>query len=318
MSQADIIKALMSKISKNLRVSMPATIESYDYKTQKASVKIDMRELFEDSSSIDYPIISNVPVVFPRSGGASLTMPVIRGDSCLVFFMDRDITDWLAGKSNVVPETIRSHTLNDAVAVMGLSPFTKGSLAENNTDVLLHYNGSDIRLKPDGLIDIHSAKEVNIKTDNIIINCTNATITSSEDIVATCRNLNVTASEDVNINCINSKVVATELASIECKNSTMTITENAKIDCATAVVNATDSIKTTTLMFTQTGNMKVEGDIEITGTSTLTGDTTCAATLKGSTVQTSSGVHLQSHTHSYIDSVGEAATPTTKSTGGAT
>jgi hypothetical protein len=71
--------------------------------SKKASVKIDMQELHDDDSSIDYPVITDVPIIFPRSGGASFTMPVLWGDSCIVFFLDRDISNWLNGSLAKIP-----------------------------------------------------------------------------------------------------------------------------------------------------------------------------------------------------------------------
>ena len=253
----EIIKGLTSKIFSSLRVSMPGVIEEYDYKTQKASVKIDVQELYDDNSVLDYPVITDVPVIFPRSGGASITMPIKRGDSCLIFFLDRDISNWLLGASR--PSSRRQHSINDAVAIVGLCPFNKPGMAKNNTDVLITFDGSEIALKPGGKIDINSSTEINIKTDNIIVNCTNAKI------------------------------------------------------------NATGQIDTETPSFNQKGNMKIEGNIEITGTSLLRGDASlennievggtsslkgnlkCDASIEGSEVKTSSGINLSTHKHSYAE-----------------
>ena len=181
-SNASLIQTLSRKISSNLRVAMPATIEEYDFTTQKASVQIDIKELFDNETSIDYPVISDVPVIFPRSGGASLTMPVKRGDNCLVMFLDRDLTAWALGASKKKPNSQRMHDLNDAVIVMGLNPLSTKSLATNNTDLLITYDGSSIVLKPNGAIDINSAKALNIKAENVVINCTNANIKASGEI----------------------------------------------------------------------------------------------------------------------------------------
>ena len=239
MTQAEIIKSLTRKISNSIRVSMPATIEHYDFKTQKANVKIDMRELYDDNNSIDYPVLTNVPIIFPRSGNASITMPISRGDSCIVFFLDRDISEWLLGASNKEPNSQRSHSINDAVAIMGLYPFTKSSPAKNNSDLLIQFDGSDITLKPNGIIDITSAKEININTGDVTINCQNANI------------------------------------------------------------KATGQINTESPDFIQKGNLKIDGNVEVTGTSHFVGNAKCDATLEGNTVKTSAGINLGTHKHSY-------------------
>jgi hypothetical protein len=286
----ELIQSLTRKISSNMRVAMPATIEAYDFKTQKASVKIDMQEAYGEDSLIDYPVLTNVPVIFPRSGAASLTMPVVRGDTCLVLFFDRDMTSWLLGAKAAIPKSKRYHDLNDAVVIMGLSPFSTPSPAKNNTDVLLTYHGSNLVLKPNGEIDINSAEKLNIKTKDIDIDCANANIKASGDVsIDVAKSISIKA-QDVVINCTN------------------------------ANIKATGKIETESPSFTQKGKMIIDGDIEVTGKSSLKGNTTCDGTIKGAAVKTSSGIDLATHKHTYNEAqAGSNPTIVTPSiTGGAT
>lgn len=276
---SEVIEALQKKIAANLRVAMPAIIKKYDFKTQAADVQIDIKELYFDGSYSDYPMISGVPVIFLRAGGASITMPVKVGDGCLIVFLDRDARSWLLGSSGGVPQSRRVHHLSDAVAIIGLSPFSKVSAAENNEDVLLQFSDSKIRLKPGGIIDIHNAKEVNIKTENVIINCKNANIKT------------------------------TEATNIECKVASIKASESANIETKTASIKASGTINTETPTFTQKGNMKIDGNIEITGTSELKGNANCSAVLTGNTVKTKSGIDLSLHTHDYIPALEPAPNP---------
>lgn len=283
----DFIQQLTRKISGSIRVSMPATIEEYDFKTQKASVKIDMQELYDNDTAIDYPVLTNVPVIFPRSGGASLTMPVIRGDTCLVFFLDRDITSWLLGANGGIANSQRHHDLNDAVAIMGLSPFTAKSSAKSNTDVLLTYDGSEIVLKPKGEIDIHSAKSLNIKTEDIDIDCANAKIKASGDVaIEIAKAINIKA-ENVVINCTNANIKATGKIETE----TPSFTQKGKM-----VIDGDIEVKGTSVL---RGNTNIESNIEVAGSSSLKGNTTCDGTISGSVVKTSSGIDLATHKHTY-------------------
>jgi len=240
MSQAELIKALQDKISTNIRVAMPGLIETYEFRTCKASIKIDMQELYQNNTYVDYPVISNVPVIFPRCGGAEITMPVKRGDSCLVIFIDRDIDSWLLGASKQPPKSKRLHHLNDAVAIMGLSQFNKPSSAVNNNDLSINYDGSKITLKPKGVLEIESVKELNIKTENINVSCQNA------------------------------------------------------------YIKAARKISTEAPEFTQKGNLKVEGNIEITGTSLIKGKLNTQAGIEnnGSNL-VSNGKTFETHTHDY-------------------
>ncbi|CAF4320943.1 unnamed protein product [Rotaria magnacalcarata] len=259
---------------------MPASIESYDFKTQKADIKIDMQELYQNGTSLDYPVLSGVPVIFPRCGGASITMPISRGDTCLVMFLDRDSTAWLLGGKNVKPKSMRSHHLSDAVAIMGLCPFTNKSPAKNNTDMLISFDGSFVTLKPKGIIDITSAKEINVKTEGVIIN-------SSSNLAVECQNANIKA---------------TEILNAQCQTLTAKVSESAQVECQNASIKASSTIDTETPNFTQKGNMKIDGMLEVTGTSLLTGKLTSQNGIENSGANLiSNGKVLETHTHTYQD-----------------
>ena len=300
--QAEVINDLMRKISGGVRVAMPASIESYDFKTQKADIKIDMQELYQNGTSLDYPVLSGVPIIFPRCGGASITMPVLRGDTCLVMFLDRDSTAWLLGGKNVKPKSMRSHHLSDAVAIMGLCPFTNKSPAKNNTDMLISFDGSFITLKPKGIIDITSAKEINVKTEGVIINCKNANVTAEESIDVTCKNVTVKASSNLAVECQNANIKVTEILNAQCQTLTAKVSESASVECQNASIKASGTIDTETPNFTQKGNMKIDGMLEVTGTSLLTGKLTSQNGIENSGANLiSNGKVLETHTHTYQD-----------------
>jgi Phage protein Gp138 N-terminal domain len=271
----NLLKKLNTHIANNIRVCMPAKIETYDFKTQQASVKIDMQELFDDNSSIDYPVISGVPVIFMASGGASITMPVNRGDYCLLVFSDRDLSNWLLGGEGQKPDSTRMHDLSDAVAIMGMFPFNKGPRAENNTDMVIKYDGSKITLKPEGVINIETTKNINIQAVELIninsknavistiedtkVNCKNITVASSESVIFTSKNTNITTTEDIKLNCRNASIVASEDVDINCKNANIISSGDATIDCEnlTATVNNNIISNSATTKITTNGNLDI-------------------------------------------------------------
>lgn len=307
-SESNLIQTLTRKISSTLRVSMPATIENYDFKTQKASVQIDMQELYDNDTAIGYPVITNVPVIFPKSGGASVTMPVLRGDSCLILFMDRDITRWLLGASLAPPSSPRYHNLNDAVAIMGLSPLANQSPAKNNTDLLITYDDSSISLKPKGQIEITSANLLKVKSKDIAIECDNACIKAEGGItIESAKALNIKA-ENIVINCNNASIKASGAINTEVAN----FTQKGKL-----IIDGDIEVKGESLL---NGNTNIKSNIEVSGTSSLKGNITCNGTIKGAAIKTNSGVDLADHKHSYKEAQsGSNPTLVTPSvTGGAT
>ena len=154
----------------DIRVCLPARIESYDHTTQRAEVTPLLRRAYADGNVESMPVIAGVPVVWPRSGGASLTMPVKRGDGVMLVFADRSLDRWLVQGGEVTPDDRRKHDLSDAIAIPGLYSFADPSPQDNNDDVLLQYAGSSLRMKADGDIEITAGKNVQITGDRIDLN----------------------------------------------------------------------------------------------------------------------------------------------------
>ena len=270
---ADIVQLLekfRNDISRTLHVALPGKIEKYDYKTQKANIKIDLQELYKNGTTLDCPVIGGVPIMFPASGGAFFTMPVKRGDTCWIMFADRDITRWLFNGRGLPCESTRSHNLNDAVAIMGVHPFIDEFKLENNDDVVISYSGSRVTIKPDGVFNINTTKDVNInaaKTLNIetgdntnikakgSVNVTSekdTNVQAKQDVnVEAAENINlvsdkvtnITATEDINIT--TDKVLnITAAADINVSSANITIEneENITINTKNSVVNATETV----------------------------------------------------------------------------
>ena len=146
----------------DVHTALPGQIVSYDYTTQKAVIQPCLKKSYLDGTTQEMPILNNVPVIFPRAGEASLTFPVVPGDTCLLLFIERSTDLWKSVGGIVAPNDPRKFDLSDAVAIMGLMPFTENSLSDNNEDVLLTYKGSNIRIKASGDIQIEAASKVAI------------------------------------------------------------------------------------------------------------------------------------------------------------
>jgi hypothetical protein len=146
----------------DVHTALPGQIISYDHSLQKASIQPCLKKSYLDGTTQEMPILNNVPVIFPRAGEASLTFPVSPGDACLLLFIERSTDLWKSVGGIVAPNDPRKFDLSDAVAIMGLMPFSENSLSENNEDVLLTYKNSSIRIKASGDIQIETASKVAI------------------------------------------------------------------------------------------------------------------------------------------------------------
>ena len=162
---------IRNALAEQLHTAIPATIETYDFKTQKASVLPVIRLLLEDGREIPYPVIAEVPVVWPRGENCSLTMPLRRGNGGLVVFSEQALENWLRRGGVQTPGAPRQFDLTDAIFIPGCYPFTTPSNAENNDDVLLMHGDDKIRLKPDGIEMQRNASRFAMTDTGIRLEC---------------------------------------------------------------------------------------------------------------------------------------------------
>ncbi|WP_209420770.1 Gp138 family membrane-puncturing spike protein [Klebsiella michiganensis] len=118
-ADAQLAQAIVSA----MRVSIPGIIQSFDPDAVTAVVQPAIKGAEQDESgaevSVNLPLLVDVPVVFPRGGGCTLTFPVKEGDECLVIFADRCIDFWWQSGGVQEPVDGRMHDLSDAFAIVG-------------------------------------------------------------------------------------------------------------------------------------------------------------------------------------------------------
>lgn len=163
----EILNIIIANKIADMHICMPAKILEYDYTKQKAKVQPLLNQKYNDGEVIKLPIIHNVPVIHPASGGASITFPVNADDTVLLVFSEKSLEEWLSNGEQVTPDDPRQNDLTDAIALLGLNPFSRTSPAANNTDLLIKYAGSEVKLKPSSEIDVNS-NTINIIGSNEI------------------------------------------------------------------------------------------------------------------------------------------------------
>lgn len=87
---AETFKSERETTKNQIRVALPGIVQSFAPDAVTAVVQPAIRyvEIDNDGNRItkNYPLLVDVPVVFPRGGGCTLTFPVKAGDECLVIF----------------------------------------------------------------------------------------------------------------------------------------------------------------------------------------------------------------------------------------
>lgn len=122
-----ILAAIESRLV-DVHTSIPGKVVRYDAAKQLVDVapQIKTRHTDEDGAAVveALPVVTNVPVVFPGSGGFSITFPVQVGDVVWLSISEASLDKWKSQGGEVDPLDPRRHHLSDAVALVGLRPFS--------------------------------------------------------------------------------------------------------------------------------------------------------------------------------------------------
>ncbi len=115
------IESSIATALKKVHVALPGRIVSFDPSTQTASVQPLIEQVLQHDQAAPLPMLSDVPVQFPRGGAFVMTFPVASGDECLLIFAERCIDGWFASGQSSIPLDYRLHDLSDGFALMGFS-----------------------------------------------------------------------------------------------------------------------------------------------------------------------------------------------------
>lgn len=162
--------AVVNAAIAGLWTALPGIIQSFDSDAVTCTVQPAIQGIItgEDGSrtAVNLPLLVDVPVVFPRGGGATLTFPIANGDECLVVFSSRCIDAWWQSGGVQIPMESRKHDLSDGFALVGpMSQARKISGISTSTVQLRSDDGS-------AYVEIDPASHaVNVETSgNVSVN----------------------------------------------------------------------------------------------------------------------------------------------------
>lgn len=166
----------MDAVFNQLHVALPGVVQSFDASTQTAQIQLAINQSVDVNGqlkNLSFPLLHDVPVVLPRAGGFSLTMPITAGTEVLVIFADLCIDSWFeSGGTNNNQASTRQHSLSDAFAFVGTS---------SQPNVLSNYSTSSTQLRSDDgqtVIDVANGT-VTVKASTVNVQSTNATVQAS-------------------------------------------------------------------------------------------------------------------------------------------
>lgn len=166
LTEPDITEYLnrrMRDIGTKLNCHTIGTIVSFNPALQTAVVSVNFLTVVKgvnplgntgqttDQIQTPSPQLIDVPIIFLQGGSSYITMPIAAGDTCLVLFNDRDMDTWLQTGQTAVPLSNRIHSINDAMALVGLRSLVK-TLANYNPNLISITDRSGERLNQSGFM----------------------------------------------------------------------------------------------------------------------------------------------------------------------
>ena len=158
----DAIQFIFDQMMKNIYVSLPGIIETYNPTTKRCRVKPAINIRLTNGDTEAPSSIINVPVVWPSGGGFSLLSPLPAGSPVQIHFSQRGITKFKETFSQADPGN-GMFDKEDAYVIPGygalsVSPATASGMsmqAEDGSNYIYVENGA-IKIKATNTITIES------------------------------------------------------------------------------------------------------------------------------------------------------------------
>ncbi|MBU6429424.1 MAG: hypothetical protein KGR26_10465, partial [Cyanobacteria bacterium REEB65] len=154
------LEAIFGATLNELHTALPARVEKYDSANQRADVKPVFLRVFLDEDgnerTYEYPILTDVPVHFPRGGGAFIHLPIAAGDLVLLVCAQRSLDRYLEtdGKHVIDTQDARRHHISNAVAFAGLATSKNNVSLSNAKDLIigLEDGSAEVHVQPGGKV----------------------------------------------------------------------------------------------------------------------------------------------------------------------
>ena len=147
-----------------IHTALPGEVISFDGGTGTATVKPVGKFVTSDGKKLDYPTITEAPIVFPfcQQAGVGIAFPVKAGDSCIILISEVELDQWRSGAE---AEGSLRFDLTNAMILPGLLKGTSAlaAAAVSANGVIVQAGDSSITVSGGGI-----AVRGNLKVDGNI------------------------------------------------------------------------------------------------------------------------------------------------------
>jgi hypothetical protein len=124
---------------------------------------VDVQPALTLQDGTPLPVITSVPVAFPRSGEIAITWPLAEGDTVWLWFAERSIDSWLDQGGQRPPDNPRRFDMSDAVAYPGVSPRPESvSNASPDHMVIGRQDGKAVIRIKDDVVEVEADVEIKL------------------------------------------------------------------------------------------------------------------------------------------------------------
>lgn len=156
----DVIDGAIEDLLYSFNCHRVGVIQSFNPDNQTATIKLvdKATKTYSDAELlIEYAPLVDCPVIINKGAKGGLTIPINAGDTCLVFFNDRDLDNWWTDGLTQKPNTMRTHDFSDAIALVGIRNSINKITDYNNDAVELNFEGNKISLDNSKIFASNSA-----------------------------------------------------------------------------------------------------------------------------------------------------------------
>ena len=216
--QSEIIHRYFDQYDFNLRCAAPGIIKKFDKDKQTVSVQLVIKDIISldtkngrEVKSIQIPLLKDVPIVIPRAGGFSITLPIKEDDECLVIFADSHIDAWWQNGDIQEPMSARRHDLSDGFAILG---------TWSQPNVIDTYNVDDLEIRNED-----GKTKIQVKDDTVKIVVNEDTFITVKD-----KEITITSSSKIDIKSTGAMNIESESTMDIKSTGVMTVNSEGTLD----------------------------------------------------------------------------------------